>query len=436
MGKAKHRHPKADRLTSSSKNRSASIVATMEARTTLGPGNPYGYGTGLIIPQSAYPLTMLEAAGIAAVRRCVSLIANAIAGRDWQEWSGAKQVRPVSRIVKRPAAIMQRREWVWRVISSMALEDIAYLRMVGGVDDEGVPGSLIPLPRAAISPSGEIDPYGVFPPTQYTLSGVAGVISGEEIIPMRSAFWPGVPPHLIGILQMARATMMASWAAETYNARFWQHGGVPVTVLTSEQELTQTQADGIGDLWRSKRARGPDYPAVLGKGMVANEFGANVANAAAVEARREQTLEIGRLFGVPAQYLDVALAGSSKTYANLNDEALSLERFTLGQFVDPIQDTISELLPGDEYDDRRMVIDMTALTRAGQEARYRAWSVAAGKPWMGVDEVRTAEGLPPDDRFTGEPEKVETVVSNPAPSPVPPAPEGEPEPEGVTADAS
>ena len=417
MSKKAGRSGKADTSSSSKKGRLDAAAARRDS--TYLPG--YNWGTGLTISQSAYPLTMLEAAGIAAVRRCVTLIANAIAGREWQEWDGIRQVKPVSRLVKRPAAVMQRREWVWRVIASMALEDIAYLRMVGGVDDEGVPGSLIPLPRSAITPSGLVDPFGVFPPTQYTISGVAGTVSGEEIIPMRSAFWPGIPPHLVGILQMARATMMASWSAEAYNSRYWQHGGVPTTILTTEQELTQTQAEDLGELWRSKRARGPDYPAVLGKGATAKDFGADVANATAVEARREQTLEIGRLFGVPAQYLDIALAGSSKTYANLNDEALSLERFTLAQFVDPIQDTISDLLPGDEYDDRRMVIDMTSLTRAGQEARYRAWQIATGKPWMGVDEVRTEEGLPPDDRFTGE---VETEVSNSTPERLPPAEPG------------
>jgi HK97 family phage portal protein len=220
---------------------------------------------------------------------------------------------------------------------------------------------------------------------------------------------------------MARATMMASWSAETYNARYWQHGGAPTTVLTSEQEVNQTQADDAGELWRSRRAKGPDFPAVLGKGLEARAFGADIAGASAVEARREQTLDIGRLFGVPAQYLDIALAGSSKTYSNLNDEALSLERFTLGQFVDPIQDTISELLPGDAYDDRHMVIDMTTLTRAGQEARYRAWQIATGKPWMLPAEVRTAEGLPPDDNFPadGGDTEVETEVSNSAPGIIP-----------------
>lgn len=377
---------------SNKKSRHAEVKA--QTRDAILP--PY-YGSFVstsAIQSITYPLTVIEAAGISAVRRCVSLIANAVAGQRWTEWNGYDQIEPVSRIVKRPAAIMSRREWVWRVISQMALEDIAYLRMIGGVDDEGVPGSLIPLPSQVVSPAGFVDPYGIFPPTQYTISGVPGVVSGEEVIQMRSAFWPGVPPHLQGILKMARNSMMQAWASDVYGARYWQAGGSPTTVISTEQELDKTQADAIADRWRDRRSRGPDYPAVLGKGATANSWGADIANAVAIEARRELVVEIANLFGVPARYVNVVPTGNSMTYANLNDEALSLERFTLAGFVDPIQDVVSDLLP----EDRFMLVDMTRLTRAGQEARFRAWAIATGnKPWMLPSEVRHEEGMPVND---------------------------------------
>ena len=403
-----------------------SVVPETRDVTSLPGTTPYGGMTGAIYP-TAFALTVVEAAGIAAVRRCVSLIANAIAGRDWQEWEGDIRLNPASRIVLRPAALMSRREWVWRCIVEMALNDIAHLWMIGGVDDEGVPGSLIPIPRGAIHASGLVDPWGIFPPTQYEISGVVGPISGEAVIPMRSAFWPGVPPHLVGVLQMARTTMMASWSSDTYASRYWQAGGAPHTVLTTEQEINGTQADAIADLWVMKRSRGSERPAVLGKGARAEEYGADVSNTVAVEARREMVLDIGRLFGVSEKYLFVALAGSSQTYANINDESLALDRFTLAGFYEPIQDVISGLLPGDPALGRRMRIDMDPITRAGQEARYRAWAIATGsKPFMLPSEVRKAEGLTPDESLDAEPEptpapapEMETKVSNPDPVEVP-----------------
>ena len=367
----------------------------VEKRDTVIPSAMMPWvSSAMVVGSSAYPLTVLEAAGVAAVRRCVSLIANAIAGQPWTEWDGREQVEPVSRLVKRPAAMFSRREWVWRCVSQMALQDIAYLRMVGGVDDEGIPGSLIPLPTEAISPAGYIDPFGIFPPTQYSISGVPGVVSGEEVIPMRSSFWPGVPLHLQGILKMARNTMMQAWASDAYGAKYWQAGGSPTTQISTEQELSDPQADGIGRRYRDRRALGPDFPLVLGKGAKAMPWGADIANAVAIEARREIVVEIANLFGVPARYVNVVPTGNSMTYANLNDEALSLERFTLSGFVDPIQDVVSDLLP----EERFMLIDMTRLTRASQEARFRAWAIATGnKAWMQPSEVRAEEGMAPNE---------------------------------------
>jgi hypothetical protein len=296
----------------------------------------------------------------------------------------------------------------------MALDDLSHLYMVGGVDDEGVPGSLLPLPREAISPIGVVDPFGIFPPTQYRIAGVIPVVSGEAVIAIRSAFWPGVPPHLVGILRMARDTMMSAWAADSYASRFWQAGGAPTTYIKTDQELDDTQADSIGERYRNKRARGPDFPAVFGHGADLKAFGADLMSASASEARREMVIDIGRLFGVHASYLNVSLTGTSMTYSNLGDEVLSLERFTLAAFVDPIQDVISDLLPGvEEADQRRMEIDMSGFTAGAQEARYRAWAIATGnKPWMDTEEVRTAEGLAP-----GAPEP-----PTPAPAPVVVAP--------------
>jgi HK97 family phage portal protein len=362
------------------------------------------------IPVGAYPLSVVEAAGIAAVRRCVTLIANAIAGQPWTEWSGRDQIEPVSRIVKRPAALMSRREWAWRVIAGMALDDLCYLRMIGGVDDEGVPGSLVPLPREAIAPAGYADPWGIFPPTQYNISGVAGTVSAEEVIVMRSAFWPGVPPHLVGVLRMARNSLMQAWAADTYATKYWQSGGSPLTTLTTEQELTNPQAEVLAQRWLDRRMMGPTYPAVLGKGAHAEPYGADIAGGQAMrDAVQNITLEICNLFGVPGRYANVTPEGGSMTYANINDEALSLERFTLSGFIEPIEDVITDLLP----EERNMQIDMTKLTRAGQESRFRAWQAALNqKPFMLAEEVRAYEGLPPSPELEQEAQaKVEAAAA-------------------------
>jgi HK97 family phage portal protein len=224
-----------------------------------------------------------------------------------------------------------------------------------------------------------------------------------------------VPAHLQGILQMARNSLMSAWASDTYVSRYWQTGGTPVTQISTEQELDNTQADTIAQRWRDRRAQGPDYPAVLGKGASAEPWGADVSSQLAVEARQNIAAEIANLFGVASHYINVNPPGSSMTYSNVQDEALSLDRFTLSGFYDPIQDLISDLLP----DERFMLIDMTRLTRASQESRFRAWQIATGgKAWMTPDEVRVEEGLAPnptiDKMVEAQATGAESVASNPA----------------------
>jgi len=394
MGKGKHKN----------RHVTTELSAIAEKRDSITA--PFYLSSVAAIGSASYPLTMIEAVGVSAVRRCVTLIANSIAGRPWRELDGTRDLSP-SRLVRRPAGIMTRREWAWRMIAEMALNDLAYVHMVGGVDDEGVPGSLIPIPNGAITPEGPMDAWGIFPARSFRISGVEGTVSGEAVGQVRSAFWPGVPPHLVGVLRMARDTMMSVRSAEAYTARYWQAGGAPTTILKTDQWLDDTQADDAGNRWRNRRAMGPDFPAVLGMGLDAKEWGADLAKQSGQEARRAMVADVGNLFGVNVRYLNANIEGSSMTYSNLQDEAVSLDRYTLAGFYEPLQDLITDLLP----DPRRMEIDTTAITQGSQESRYRAWQIATGKPWMDAEEVRAKEGLPP-----GAPE--------PDPSPAPASPSG------------
>jgi phage portal protein BeeE len=65
-----------------------------------------------------------------------------------------------------------------------------------------------------------------------------------------------------------------------------------------------------------------------------------------VEARREMAAEIGRYFGVPTRILN-APAGDSETYSNVENDRDLLLRYTLRGYMGPIEDAISERLPGD-----------------------------------------------------------------------------------------
>jgi HK97 family phage portal protein len=392
-----------------------SVLVPTGAEPRVSGGTPYD---AILGTSEAYALA------ITAVRRCVILIADAIAGREWTEWRGARPVPP-SRLVRRPYQGMTRREWVWRVTATLALYDHAFLWMIGGVDPEGVPGSLQPIPPGAIGPEGHTDLYGLTAPARYRIGNES--VSAEELVRIPRTSWPTPDPWSRGVLTHARVLLASALAADAYAFSWWAEGAAPSTVLTTDQELNETQAETLADRWVARRSLGRGRPAVLGKGAHAEPFGADPTTEAAVEARRELVADIARLFGVPSHLVNAPTA-TSLTYATAESNSRDLIRYTLDGYAGPIADAISDLLPGEYVGGRRVRIDFTDLTVGDMAQRYTAWESALRAGWISVPEVRIAEGWDPIPPVELAP-KPEPAAVEPGTEPAADerAPEAEPE---------
>lgn len=338
------------------------------AATTAGPVQ--------VSPQAVPYVDTRTILGLSAVWRCITIIADAIADCPWTEWRGEEELEP-SRLIKRPMATMTRREWTWRVVATEALANTCYLLHVGGTDSEGMPWSLMPVAPAAIYPTGPQDPWGMYPSTTYVVAGMNVTIDDLTIV--RRAPFPGIPDYLNAILNLARRDFSMYMAADVAASRYWQAGGPVTTVITTDQELDDEQAEGIANRWMNRRSMGSDYPAVLGKGATASAWGADPTSESAVEARKDINADVGRYFGVPTRLLN-APTGDSETYANVEQEAVDLERYALRGYMGPIEDAVSELLPGDYIGGRRMRFDSSRLTQGDLATRAKAYAelVAAG----------------------------------------------------------
>lgn len=342
--------------------------------------------------------------GLSAVWRCVTLIADAIADFPWREWAGPDDA-PVplttSRLVRRPMGGMTRREWTWRVVATEALYNTVHLLYVGGYDSERVPWSLMPIPPGAITPLSPSDPWGLLQPTEYQVGGSR--VSVDELTIIRRAPFPGLSDQLAGILDVARRQFSAYLAADTHLQRYWSSGGPTITQITTEQELDPTQAADLAQRWVERRAMGADYPAVFGRGAKAEGFGADPTTESAVEARREIVADVGRYFGVPTRILN-APAGDSETYSNVDADRGDLLGLTLRGYMGPIEDGISELLPGDYIEGRRMRFDTTRYLQGDLKTRSVAYPALVAAGLLTVDESRALGfGLGPIDETTTPP---------------------------------
>lgn len=337
-------------------------------------------------------LDVRSAMSLNPVWRAVSIISDTIADMPWQEWRGDVQLTPASRLVRRPYTYMTRREWTWRVTATLALHTTAHLLHVGGYDSERAPWALLPIPPALIHPFNE-DPYGLLPPTEYTVAGQR--VSAEFVTVIRRAPLPGLSDTTSGLLDLARRQFTAYLAADTHMTRYWVNGGPIVTQIKLAEELEPGEAETIAQQWADARAQGSEFPVVFGKGGEASGWGADPLSDSAVEARKEMAAEIGRYFGLPTRLLN-APASDSQTYANVENDAIDLYRYTFRGYMGPQEDAISELLPGDYIEGRRMVMDPARFLQGDLESRSRAWVPLVQSGIADQDEARIRGfGLPP-----------------------------------------
>ena len=284
---------------------SSPSVARPAAAVTSGDSRPWGLTSyldsgGVYVDESAV-------IGTSDVWACIRLVASTIAGRTWSEWRGPTRLERPSRLVRRPMASITRRAWTARVVATLMLYHRCYLWMVGGVDTEGVPGSLLPVPPTAIVPEGIVDPYGLVPPAAYRIGGAR--VSAEELIILELVPMPTPDAWLGSAINRARAMYGSALASSNYARSWWADAGAPSVVISTDQELTDAQGDALRDKWVARRAGGSRVPAVLGKGAKAFPFGADPTTEAAVEARREITAEVARYFGIPPYLVNAPLAG-------------------------------------------------------------------------------------------------------------------------------
>lgn len=351
----------------------------------------HDYDGGLLGHEvGAYRINVSERTALAVdvVNACVRVLGDTCADAEWGEWRGTDRL-PDSRLVRRPMSTMTRRAWVWRVVATMALYNVCHLRRVGQ-DGDGSALSLVPLLPGQLVRTGR---------RLHVMGGPNGPeeVRPDELRTIRRSWWPTVTEDVSSVLQIARQTFAAAWAADAYRADFWENGGAPTIVLTSDQEINATKAEEISDRWVTRRREAPGSPAVLGLGTEAKALGADIAADGASNASDRLGMSVARYFGMPPWIVNVASAAGSMVYSNTETAGLDLIRYSLRGYLGPIEDELSDELPGDYLTGRRVLADVSRLTQGTLLERFQAYAIATGnKPWMTPAEVRGELRLPPD----------------------------------------
>ena len=316
--------------------------------------------------------------GIDAAFACVRIVCDAVAGSDVQEFDGDVQRASLSSFVARPDVNQTLWEFLWGFTATLMLYNGAWVQRAGFGD-------------STLS-------VRVIAPPRVTNTGRELMIDGKTVQDprtmryIRRAVFPTLTSDVADVMSLAREVFAAEMAAGAYRSDFWQQGGAPVTVLTTDQPIPDTIADAIATNWATKRTTSPGKPAVLGRGVKPMAFGSDLGTEGANIAGDKLKASVARFLGVPPFLINVPSEAGSLTYSTTEQEGIHFVKYTVWPYCQIIGDTLGSYLRGNLETGHRVKLDPRRFTEADQLSRFTSWESAIRAGWLSPEDVRAKEG--------------------------------------------
>lgn len=325
-------------------------------------------------------VTVGEALGISMVYRAVQI--HAFAAKqlsiDTVRYGLTVSDHP---LVRRPDPDTTRSDWIEQSVVSLASTGNAYYEIIR--DAFGQVASLPVLNpldvRIRTNRDGRVTGYGYRGRTLPT----------SKVRHITLLRIPG-SAYGLGPIQAAQPDLRGAISTRDYAANWLDDSGVPTGILKSDQPIGRDKAKEAKAFWNENVGQ-KNGVVVLGNGLGYQPIFLTPKDVQFLESQQFSVTQIARLYGTPASLMLAAVEGSSQTYANIEQDWLAYTRFTLMGYLVPIEDALSDLLPGAQ----RARFNIEALLRADTSNRYKSYKTAIEAGFMDKEEVRAIEGLPP-----------------------------------------
>lgn len=387
-------------------------------------------------PDWPMPATEREAMGLPPFGRGVALLANAVAGTDWQavRWDQAAGVavpRPDQpAVLSMPDPNTTVWHYRWAAINDLILYG-NHFGLCGPTDPTTRrPRWLWPVHADRVGML--VDPENL----AYTW-----VIDGQEYLPYAPdpgdpATDPGVLPDYSGqvmhvsagnrsgeILGLGVLAEYAEWlggavAAENHAGAYFAGGALPPAVLQSPTVLTQPQAEDLKTKWREMVST--REPVVMPQGYILTPIVSDALNAQMVESRQWNAADIAMMLGIPSYKL--GLSGPSMTYQNIESADIEFVRDSVDRYASPLSRAFTDyLMPRGTS----VAWQYAGRMRADQKTTAEVLTTYTGAGILTTDEARAAIGHEPlgEETPTVEPETDPETTEGPPPDPVTDSPE-------------
>ena len=222
------------------------------------------------------------------------------------------------------------------------------------------------------------------------------VVDGQELGRERIFHLPG--PTLNGdgirgdsLVARARDALGLAIGQQQYAAAYYKNGATPATILIHPKSLKDETAARIKASFENNfRGAGKAHKfALLEEDMKIEQVGSNAEQAQLVEARREQVIEICRVFRMPPHLVQSL---ERATFSNIEEQAREFLEYTMmPHFVRWEKNCSLQLLQRAERPYFYWKFNADALLRGKTLDRYQAYQIAIMNGIYSPNEVRRRE---------------------------------------------
>lgn len=344
-------------------------------------GDPFGVGlTGQGLTGSAEDQALRLSAVFASVRLLADNVST-VPFTAYRQQSDGSSVKMPSQpaILTDPSPHGTVIDWRFRLVSSLALRGNAY----------GLP--------LAYDSMGRVTAIEWLNPDDVNLPNDSVVewpprweVMGRPVSQLIHLPWFVLPGKVQGLSPIGafKALIEQGLYAEAFGRDWFANGSVPAGMIQSPDPVSKPEAEILKSRFKDA-ARNRDLVALGG------DFSYTPISVAAEESQFLATIkatatQIAAIFGVPQDKVGGDAAGS-RTYANVEQEALDFVTFTLRPYFVRIETLLTDLLPKPQI----VRAETDELIRTSTLDRYNSNNLAILGGWMNPNEVRRRENLPP-----------------------------------------
>jgi len=364
-------------------------------------------------PTSAPIVNQTSAMQLLAVAGCVRLITDSISTLPIDSYgtnaAGERVEVTKPRWLKNPTTDLDFTSWCTQILTSLLLHGNAYC--------------VVTRSGATIVEIVPVEPDLV----------IATRVGGRKAYLVRGKEFNGEILHITGMmlpgadagispLEYARQSIGLGLQAQDFGSDQFQSSLNMPGVIETPGRMNPDQMSAMAQAWRKARTkRGRGLPGVLEGGATWKPTGVTNEQAQFLQTRQWTAAEIAaQVYMVDPSDLGIPVAGTSLTYANLEQRSIRRLQVTLLPWIVRIENAISALLPQPRY----VKFNVDGLLRGDSSARWMVYeaasrinaaAVAYGQPpVLLTNEMRDFEDLNPIDA-PAVPQPAPTVAPEPAP---------------------